>query len=87
MTRCLSVSLDRKVVSRQTDRHGIEILTQRIEAHDPALGLRAVGVLHPLAEQVKTAAGTHARRQGRSWEQFGDALGMSRQSAHAQHGK
>ncbi|MEV0314818.1 hypothetical protein [Nonomuraea fuscirosea] len=65
----------------------VEDLTQRIEAHGPALGLRAVGVLHPVAEQVKTAAGTHARRQGRSWEQIGDALGRSRQSARARHGK
>jgi hypothetical protein len=62
-------------------------LAQRIEAHDPALGLRAVGVLHQLAEQVETAAVAHARRQGWSWEQIGDALGMSRQSAHVKHGK
>jgi hypothetical protein len=64
-----------------------ESLVQRVEAHDPALGLRAAGALLQLAEQVEAAAVAHARRQGWSWEQIGDALGMSRQSAHTKHGK
>jgi hypothetical protein len=64
-----------------------EDLAPRVEAHDPAMGLRAAGALHRLAEQVEAAAVTHARRQGWSWEQIGDALGMSRQSAHTKHGK
>jgi biotin operon repressor len=28
-----------------------------------------------------------ARQQGWSWEQIGDALGVSRQSVHAKYGK
>lgn len=64
-----------------------EDLAQRITAHGPAVGLRAAGALHRLAEQVESAAAAHARRQGWSWEQIGDALGMSRQSAHTKHGK
>ncbi|ONH32852.1 helix-turn-helix domain-containing protein [Pseudofrankia asymbiotica] len=62
-------------------------LLARVRAGDPALGLRAVGALHRLAEQVEAQAVVTAREQGWSWEQIGDALGVSRQSAHAKHGR
>ena len=62
-------------------------IAERLRSHDPAVGLRAVGALHRLAEQVETAAVARARQQGWSWEQIGDALGVSRQSVHAKHGK
>jgi hypothetical protein len=54
---------------------------------DPVAGLRAVGVLHRLAEQVEAIHVELARKQGWSWEQIGDALGVSRQSVHAKYGK
>jgi hypothetical protein len=54
---------------------------------DPAVGLRAVGALHRLAEQVEASSVTLARDHGWSWEQIGDALGVSRQSAHAKYGR
>jgi hypothetical protein len=62
-------------------------LASRIQSTDPAVGLRAVGALRRLAEQVEAAAVARARQQGWSWEQIGDALGVSRQSAHAKYGK
>ncbi|MFK0160031.1 helix-turn-helix domain-containing protein [Streptomyces sp. NPDC090499] len=62
-------------------------LSERLRSHDPAVGLRAVGALHRLAEQVEAAAVGRAREQGWSWEQIGDALGVSRQSVHAKYGK
>ena len=62
-------------------------LGERIRSQDPAMTLRAVGALHRLAEQVEAAAVAAAREQGWSWEQIGDALGMSRQSVHAKYGK
>jgi hypothetical protein len=62
-------------------------LRERIRSQDPALTLRAVGALHRLAERVEAAAVAAAREQGWSWEQIGDALGMSRQSVHAKYGK
>jgi hypothetical protein len=62
-------------------------LAERIQSQDPAVTLRAVGVLHRLAEQVEAAAVAAAREQGWSWEQIGDALGVSRQSVHAKYGK
>ena len=54
---------------------------------DPAVGLRAVGALHRLAEQVEATNVKLARDHGWSWEQIGDALGISRQSAHAKYGR
>jgi hypothetical protein len=62
-------------------------LTAVMNSDDPAVGLRAVGALHRLAEQVEAAHVALARRQGWSWEQIGDALGVSRQSVHAKYGK
>ena len=65
----------------------VDDLLSRVRAADPALGLRAVGALHRLAEQVEAAAVAHARERGWSWEQIGDALGVARQSVHAKYGK
>jgi DNA-directed RNA polymerase specialized sigma24 family protein len=62
-------------------------LTSRIPATDPATGLRAVGALHRLAEKVEATNVALAREQGWSWEQIGDALGVSKQSVHAKYGK
>ncbi|MFI7697971.1 hypothetical protein [Nonomuraea sp. NPDC049480] len=62
-------------------------LSERIRSDDPAMGLRAVGALHRLAEQVEAVSVALAREQGWTWEQIGDALGMSRQSVHAKYGK
>lgn len=63
-----------------------EIVTG-MRSDDPAVGLRAVGALHRLAEQVEAIHVRLARERGWSWEQIGDALGVSRQSVHAKYGK
>ena len=60
-------------------------LSERIRANDSAMGLRAVGALHRLAEQVEASSVALARERGWSWEQIGDALGVSRQSVHAKY--
>lgn len=65
----------------------LQELSNRIRSNDPAVGLRAVGALHRLAEQVEAVSVALAREQGWTWEQIGDALGMSRQSVHAKYGK
>jgi hypothetical protein len=62
-------------------------LARSIETPDPAVGLRAVGALHRLAEQLEARSVQLAREHGWSWEQIGDALGVSRQSVHAKYGK
>lgn len=62
-------------------------VTEGLSSTDPAVGLRAVGALRRLAEQLEAVHVASAREQGWSWEQIGDALGVSRQSAHAKYGR
>ncbi|WP_242903551.1 hypothetical protein [Actinomadura terrae] len=54
---------------------------------DPATGLRAVVALRRLAERLEAVQVAEARAQGWSWEQIGDALGLSKQAIHTKHGK
>jgi hypothetical protein len=54
---------------------------------DPAVGLRAVLALRRLAERIEAHQVAEARRQGWSWQQIGDALGVTRQSAHTKHAR
>ena len=60
---------------------------EQLRTADSALGLRAVGALYRLAEHVEAVHVAEARRAGWSWEQIGEALGVTRQSVHAKHGK
>jgi hypothetical protein len=62
-------------------------LAAALQSDDPAVGLRAVGALHRLAEQIEARSVRLARDRGWSWEQIGDALGVSRQSIHAKYGR
>lgn len=66
---------------------GVEDIGSRLQKTDPARGLRAVGALHRLAERVEALHVIEARKAGWSWEQIGDALGVTRQSVHAKYGK
>jgi DNA-directed RNA polymerase specialized sigma24 family protein len=54
---------------------------------DAATGLRAVVALRRLAERLEAVHVAEARAQGWSWEQIGDALGLSKQAVHTKHGK
>jgi hypothetical protein len=54
---------------------------------DPGAGLRATVALHRLAERIEADQVRSARRAGWSWQQIGDALGITRQSVHAKYGK
>ena len=58
-----------------------------IAPEDPALGLRAALALQRLAERVEADQVSVARKKGWSWQQIGDALGVTRQSAHLKYGK
>jgi DNA-directed RNA polymerase specialized sigma24 family protein len=55
------------------------------DSHDPAQGLRAVVVLRRLAERLEVTHVTRARLAGWTWEEIGDALGVSRQAVHKKH--
>ncbi len=62
-------------------------ISAALHSEDPAVGLRAVLALRRLAERVEGERVAAARRAGWSWQQIGDALGVTRQSVHAKHGK
>jgi len=79
--------LTTSMVSVQTDTMEINQLSSVLASDDPAIGLRAVLALRRLAEQVEADQVALARRQGWSWQQIGDALGITRQSVHAKYGR
>jgi hypothetical protein len=58
-------------------------LAAALTTDDPAVGLRAVGTLHRLAEQIEARSVHLARERGWTWEQIGDALGVSLADARA----
>jgi len=64
-----------------------EDIASAITSNDPSPGLRAALALHRLAERVEADHVATARQQGWSWQQIGDALGVTRQSVHAKYGK
>jgi hypothetical protein len=65
----------------------VDDLAAAATSEDPAVGLRAALALRRLAERVEANQVAVARRQGWSWQQIGDALGVTRQSVHTKHGK
>ena len=65
----------------------IERLSENLSSNDPAIGLRASMALHRLAERVEAKHVAVARKKGWSWQQIGDALGVTRQSVHAKYNK
>lgn len=54
---------------------------------DPADGLAAVVALRRLADQLEDAQVEDALRQGWSWTQIAEALGVTRQAVHKKHAK
>jgi hypothetical protein len=58
-----------------------------LSSGDPAIGLRAALALHRLAERVEAHHVALAREKGWSWQQIGDALGITRQSVHTKYTK
>jgi hypothetical protein len=65
----------------------IEELNENLSSEDPAIGLRASLTLHRLAERVEANQVAVARQKGWSWQQIGDALGVTRQSVHTKYNK
>jgi hypothetical protein len=65
----------------------IEKLSADVSSDDPAVGLRASLALHRLAERVEAHHVASAREKGWSWQQIGDALGITRQSVHTKYSK
>lgn len=62
-------------------------LSVGLSSDDPAVGLRASLALRRLAERVEAHQVAAARGKGWSWQQIGDALGITRQSVHTKYNK
>ena len=62
-------------------------LDMDLSSDDPAIGLRASLALHRLAERFEANHVASAREKGLSWQQIGDALGITRQSVHTKYNK
>ena len=58
-----------------------------VAADDPAAGFDAVKALRKLADALEEQHVATARRQGWTWQQIGDALGVTRQAVHKKHGR
>ena len=84
----VSVSID-KSGGCQSILTGVDIeeLNVNLSSEDPATGLRASLALHRLAERVEANHVASAREKGWSWQQIGDALGVTRQSVHTKYNK
>jgi hypothetical protein len=65
----------------------VEDLNLHLSSDDPTIGLRASLALHRLAERVEAHHVAAAREKGWSWQQIGDALGVTRQSVHTKYNK
>jgi hypothetical protein len=52
---------------------------------DPADALAAVGALRRLADRVEDTAVERALRDGWTWAQVAEALGVTRQAVHKKH--
>ena len=59
--------------------------TAALTATDPAVALRGVRALRKLVEMLEAVHVRHARRQGWSWQDIADALGVTRQTVHKKH--
>jgi hypothetical protein len=65
----------------------VDQIATAVASGDPAMGLRAAVALRRLAERVEASQVAAARLRGWSWQQIGDALGVTRQSVHVKYGK
>ena len=61
-------------------------LAGEVSSADPAVGLRAVASLRSLLESLERLQVENARKQGWSWQQIADSLGVSKQAVHKKHG-
>jgi hypothetical protein len=60
-------------------------LAAAADSSDPRVGLRAVAALRRLLEQLEALQVDNARKQGWSWQDIAEVLGVSRQAVHKKH--
>lgn len=57
------------------------------EGADPGEGLQAVVVLRRVTDRLEETHVAAARAEGWTWQEIGDALGVSRQAVHKKYGR
>ena len=62
-------------------------LAAAADSSDPRTGLRAIAALSRLLEQLEALQVDNARRQGWSWQEIAEVLGVSRQAVHKKHAR
>lgn len=62
-------------------------LAAEADSPDPRTGLRAVAALGRLLEQLEALQVDNARKQGWSWQEIAEILGVSRQAVHKKHAR
>lgn len=60
---------------------------QRPSSTDPGDGLAAVVALRRFTERLEAAEVERAMREGWSWPEVAEALGVTRQAVHKKHAK
>ncbi|HZR95699.1 MAG TPA: helix-turn-helix domain-containing protein [Gaiellaceae bacterium] len=60
-------------------------MATRVAADDPHDGLRAVAALRRLLERLERIHVTKARKQGYSWQEIADELGVTKQAVHKKY--
>jgi hypothetical protein len=63
------------------------VATESKVPKDPADGLAAVVALRRLADQLEAAEVERALREGWTWADGAEALGVTRQAVHKKHAK
>ena len=60
-------------------------LADATASKDPTIGLAAVAALRALLESLEALQVENARREGWSWQQIAEALGVTKQAVHKKH--
>lgn len=60
-------------------------LVSTASGSDPRVGLRAASALRRLADTLEAAQVRSARRQGWSWQEIAEVLGVSKQAVHQRY--
>jgi len=71
----------------RTCRHIPESVHSKPQSTDPADGLAAAVASRRLADRVEDAGVERALREGWTWAQVADALGVTRQATHKKHSR
>jgi DNA-binding NarL/FixJ family response regulator len=62
-------------------------IAQGATSDDPDVGLRAVAALRVLTERLEILQVGNARKQGWSWQEIAERLGVTKQTVHRKYGR